>query len=126
MAHSPRFADRELAELERAKILGVRAGAAHRFTGVWVVVVDRRVFVRSWNDAPGGWYRAFRATPHGAIALAGGAELPVRARAVRSDAVRRAVTQAYAAKYHTRASEKWVQGFAEDRREATTLELVPA
>jgi hypothetical protein len=45
--------------LRTAKILGIRAGTAHRVTGVWVVV-EGRGFVRSWNDKPTGWSRAFR------------------------------------------------------------------
>ena len=116
-------ADRE--RLERAKILGVRSGPAHKYTGVWVVLVEGRAFVRSWSDSPTGWYRAFRAEPLGSISI-GGYELAVRGRQVRSEAVRRAVTRAYATKYDTSASAKWVRGFGEARREATTLELVPA
>jgi hypothetical protein len=119
-----RFSEPELAQLERLKILGVRAGVEHRYTGVWLVVVERRVFVRSWNDAPTGWYRAFRAEPRGSISL-GGTDRPVRARQLRSDRLRRAVTEAYAAKYDTKGSQRWVRGFAEAAREATTLELVP-
>ena len=124
MPTAPRFADPELEALDRAKILGVRAGAGHRYTGVWVVVVERRVFVRSWNDKPAGWYRAFRDEPQGSISI-GTTELAVRAAPVRSERLRHAVSAAYAAKYDTKASQKWVQGFAEPAREATTLELVP-
>ena len=94
-------------------------------TGVWVVMVEGRVFVRSWNDSATGWYRAFRAEPVGSISVAG-VEIAVRARQVRSEATRRAVTRAYAGKYDTKASEKWVRGFAQADREATTLELEPA
>lgn len=120
-----RFSERELALLRDAKIVGVRSGDEHRHTGVWVVVVEGRVFVRSWNDKPTGWYRAFRAQPHGSISAAG-QEWSIRARSVRSERLRRAVTDAYAVKYPTKASEKWVRGFAEAEREATTLELLPA
>ena len=55
-----RFPQTTVEAIDRAKILGVRSGDEHRFTGVWVVVVDGRVFVRSWYDKPNGWYRAFR------------------------------------------------------------------
>jgi hypothetical protein len=110
--------------LAQAKILGVRAGAEHRYTGVWVVVVEGRAFVRPWNDKPTGWYRAFRAQPRGSIQLAG-REVAVRARHARSERLRGAVTRAYAEKYNTKASQKWVRGFAEPGREATTLEFVP-
>ena len=110
--------------MAQAKILGVRAGAEHRYTGVWVVVVEGRAFVRPWNDKPTGWYRAFRAEPRGSIQLPG-REIAVRARQTRSERLQNAVTRAYAEKYNTKASEKWVRGFAEPRRAVTTLELVP-
>jgi len=125
MTAARRFPKATLEELDSAKILGVRAGTEHRYTGVWVVVVEGRVFVRSWNDKPAGWYRAFRAEPLGSIELAG-REIPVRARLSRGERLRDAVTQAYAEKYDTKGSEKWVRGFAEPDRAATTLELVPA
>ena len=120
-----RFSKAAIESLDKAKILGVRAGSEHRHTGVWVVVVEGRVFVRSWNDKPTGWYRAFRSEPLGSISV-GKKEIPVRALAVRSERLRRAVSLAYGEKYDTKASEKWVAGFAEPAREANTLELVPA
>jgi hypothetical protein len=127
MAAARGFSASDLEALDRAKILGVRSGDAHKYTGVWVVVVDRRVFVRSWNDKPTGWYRALRAEPRGSITIGrDGTELAVRARHVRSGRLRRAVSEAYARKYDTKASLQWVRGFAEPEREATTLELVPA
>jgi hypothetical protein len=125
MTAARRFSKATLEALANAKILGVRAGTEHRYTGVWVVVVEGRAFVRSWNDKPTGWYRAFQAEPLGSIQLAG-REIPVRARRARGERLRDAVTRAYAEKYDTKASEKWVRGFAEPHRAVTTLELVPA
>lgn len=125
MGTSPRFSDPDLDTLRRAKILGVRSGTEHKYTGVWVVVVGRSVCVRSWSDKPTGWYRAFLKEPRGAITV-GEREIAVRARPVRSARLRHAVSQAFGDKYDTKASLKWVRGFAEARREATTLELVPA
>ncbi|GMV05060.1 MAG: hypothetical protein AMXMBFR53_13400 [Gemmatimonadota bacterium] len=124
MGRSPRFSSDDVAAFRRAKILGVRSGSEHRPTGVWVVVVEGRVFVRSWNDAPGGWCRAFRAEPAGSVQL-GDREIAVRAVATRSPRLRAAVTAAYAAKYPTAGSLQWVEGFAEAWRAANTLELVP-
>lgn len=110
--------------LDAAKILGVRAGATHRWTGVWVVVEEGRAFVRSWNDAPTGWFRAFLAEPEGAIRV-GDREVPVRGDRVRSARLRNAVTAALARKYPTPGSRKWVEGFAEPGRATNTLELTP-
>jgi hypothetical protein len=124
MTAARRFSRPELEELAQAKILGVRAGAEHRYTAVWVVVVEGRIFVRSWNDKPTGWYRAFQAQPLGSIRLAS-REIAVRARRLRGERLRDAVTRAYGGKYNTKASEKWVRGFAEPSRAAATLEFLP-
>ena len=118
------FPDDVVEALSKAKILGVRAGSEHRYTGIWVVVVDGRVFVRSWNDKPTGWFRAFRKQPSGTI-QAGELEIPVRGKPVRSARIRDAVTVAFGEKYNTKGSRKWVEGFAEPARVMTTLEFVP-
>ncbi len=123
-ARNRRFPASVLQALEAAKILGIRAGSEHRFTGVWVVVIEGRVFVRSWNDKPTGWFRAFRDEPGGSIRL-GDREIAVCAKLTRSERLREAVSRAYAAKYPTKASQKWVIGFVEPQRARTTLELVP-
>lgn len=124
MSKNATFSDAVLESLRNSKILGVRAGTEHRYTGVWLVVVEGRLFVRSWNDKPTGWYRAFRKEPNGSAQVAG-IEIPVRAKVTRSARIRDAVTMAFGQKYNTKASRKWVDGFAEPARELTTLELVP-
>lgn len=107
-----------------AKIMGVRAGSEHRYTGVWVVVVDDRVFARSWNDKPTGWFQAFRKEAKGMVQV-GDLEIPVRGKLVRGARVRDAVTAAYGEKYPTKGSRKWVEGFAEPERVANTIEFIP-
>lgn len=120
----PEFAMKIVEELRSAKMLGVRAGTEHRYTGVWVVVVDNRVFARSWNDKPTGWFRAFRNEPTGMIQV-GEREILVRGKLVRSARILDAITVAFGEKYNTKASRKWVEGFAEPTRLATTIEFVP-
>jgi hypothetical protein len=124
MSKDASFADSVVEAVRDAKIIGVRAGTGHRYTGVWVVVVDGRVFVRSWNDKPTGWFRAFREQPCGTMQV-GGLEIPVRARLARGARIRDAVTVEFGEKYDTKASRKWVEGFAEPARALTTLEFVP-
>jgi len=119
-----RFSDDVLDLFRNSKILGVRSGTEHRYTGVWLVVVEGRLFVRSWNDKPTGWFQAFRKEPDGTVEVEK-REIPVRAKLPRSARLRNAVTVAYGEKYNTKASRKWVEGFAEPARELTTLELVP-
>jgi len=124
MSKNDKFDDTLVDEISNAKILGVRSGTEHRYTGVWVVVVDGRVFVRSWNDKPTGWFRAFKKEPSGTIQV-GKREIRVRASVPRSARIRDAVTAAYGEKYPTKGSRKWVEGFAEPERVLTTLEFLP-
>lgn len=124
MSKDATFADTVIEAIRNAKILGVRAGTEHRYTGVWVVTVDDRVFVRSWNDKPTGWFRAFKKQPGGTIQV-GALEIPVRSKPARGARIRDAVTSAFGEKYNTKASRKWVEGFAEPARALTTIEFVP-
>lgn len=111
---------------DEAKILGIRAGsrADHRFTGVWPVVVEGRVFVRSWTVKSGGWYRTFLDDPMGTIQV-GDREVRVRAVRVRSERLRDAVEEAYARKYNTPGAKTYVRGFRTARRREATIEFVP-
>jgi len=125
MSETRRFSKPVLAALTKATILGVRSGTEHRFTGVWMVVVNGRLFVRSWNDKATGWRRAFLEDPRGTIQLLSGRRIRVRARTVTGERLLAAVDAAYASKYHTAASQKWVRGLSRGRRRRTTTELVP-
>jgi hypothetical protein len=120
-----RFPPGVLSLLRRSRILGIRAGLEpHRFLGIWFVLVDGRLFVRPWNDLAGGWHRAFLREPRGAISVSG-REIPVRARKAGGARLFDAVDAAYAEKYDTKASQKWVRGLATTRRRRTTTELLP-
>ena len=120
-----RFPPSVLSLLRDSRMLGIRAGKEpHRFTGIWFVVVNGRIFVRPWYDKPAGWLCAFSIDPRGAMSLSG-CEIPIRARAARSERLFDAVDRAYAEKYNTKASLKWVRGFKTPRRRKTTTELLP-
>jgi hypothetical protein len=118
-----RFSPRLVAEFDATKYMRIRCGD-HRYIHIWVVVVDGRVVVRSWNDKPKGWYRAFLRNPNGAVEI-GGKDVPIRAVRVRSLKLNDAADAGYGAKYTTKANQKYVKGFATAARKANTLELVP-
>ena len=66
-----RFPAGILVAIRDGKILHIRAGSEpHRFIGIWVVVVEGRVFVRSWSLKPRSWYRTFLEEPRGTIQVA--------------------------------------------------------
>lgn len=132
-----RFSRAVAAAIDKSKILGVRAGlrSSHRFTGIWAVVVAGRVFARSWTRKPDGWFRTFLKDPFGTIevgppspkATARQASRKIRVRAVRARGIRirHAVERAYAQKYSTPGSLKYVRGFRTPRRRDATIEFIP-
>lgn len=120
-----RFSDDVLAAIRDGKILGIRAGTEpHRFIGIWAVVVEGRVFVRSWSLKPRSWYRTFLTDPRGAINVEG-REIAVRAVRTRSERLKAAIDRAYVEKYHTPGSIKYAQDMGGEKSRATTTELVP-
>jgi hypothetical protein len=120
-----RFASPIVDAILKDKILRIRAGTEpHRFIGIWAVVVERRVFVRSWSLQERGWYRTLLERPQGAIQL-GGREIPVRAVRTRNTRLVDAVDRAYLEKYRTPGAIKYARDLARAKSRATTTELVP-
>jgi len=114
-----------VAAIRDAKILGIRAGTKpHRVIGIWAVVVEGRVFVRSYSLKPRSWYRVFREEPHGIIEV-NGRRIRVRAIFTRSERLKKLVDRAYAEKYNTPGSLIFVKGFRVNKRRHTTTELTP-
>ncbi len=119
------FSQAILAAIRDGHILGIRAGTQpHRFIGIWAVVVEGRVFVRSWSLKPRSWYRTFLEEPRGAIQV-GEREIVVRAVHTRSERLKDAISRAYLQKYHTPGSIKYARDLGRAKSRATTTELVP-
>ena len=123
---SDRLSKAVVAAIDASSILGVRAGnrSNHRFIGIWAVVVNGRVFARSWTQEPDGWFRTFLADPLGTIQV-GQRKVRVRAVRARGERLRDAIERAYATKYATPGSVKYVRGFRTRRRRDTTIEFLP-
>jgi len=120
-----RFPADIVAALRDGKGLRIRAGTRHRFIGIWVVVVENRVFVRSWSVKTRGWYRAFLTDPRGFVQL-GDRTIPVLAVRTRSARLRDAVDRAYLEKYATPGALKYARDLGSPKSRATTIELRPA
>jgi hypothetical protein len=120
-----RFPEEIVAAVRDGKSLGIRAGIEpHRFIYIWAVVVERRVFVRSWSLKPRSWYRTFLKEPRGVI-LIGGREIPVRAVRTRSERLKNAVDRAYLKKFNTCGLIKFARDLGRTKSRVTTTELVP-
>lgn len=121
-----RFPDDILAIIHKEKIIGIRAGvdSTHRIIGIWAVVVEGRVFVRSWSLKPRSWWRTFLEDPHGIIVIVE-KEIPIRAIKTRSERLKDLVSVAYKEKYNTPESVKFVEDLSREPSRDTTTELVP-
>jgi hypothetical protein len=121
-----RFTDQIFAVIQKEKILGTRAGqdSAHRVIGIWMVVVEGRVFVRSWGLKRRSWWRTFLEDPYGSI-FVGEREISIRAIQTRSERSKDLVSQAYKEKYHTPGPIQYVKEMSRKRSRDTTTELVP-
>ena len=125
MKPNRRFPKAIVTAISNGKILGIRAGTRpHRIIGIWAVVVEGRVFVRSWSLKPRSWYRTLLEEPRGVIVV-NDREIPVRAVFTRSERIKDAVDLAYREKYNTPGSLVYVRGFKNKKRRDTTTELLP-
>lgn len=121
-----RFPDPIVAAIAKSQVLGIRAGRLpHRVIGIWAVVVERRIFVRSWSLKPQSWHRTFLDDPSGVMQI-GGRTFRVRAISTRSERLKAAVSRAYLKKYSTPGSLKFARDLGGAKSRATTTELVPA
>ena len=118
------FSPSQLLILRRGKTLHIRAGVKHRFIGIWMVVVEGRLFARSWSLKALGWYRYLLEDPRGFIKL-GTRTIPVRAIRTRSTRLKTAVDRAYLTKYSTTWEAKYARDLASPKSRAATLELRP-
>lgn len=120
----PRFSARLMAAVRDGRMIRIRAGTRHRFIGIWAVVVDGRVFVRSWSLKPQGWYRTFLVDPRGAIRI-GARVIPIRAVRTRSERLKAAIDRAYLAKYNSPGAIRYARDLGRPRSRGATIELVP-
>ena len=120
-----RFSKSVVEAIRTSKILGIRTGSKpHRIIGIWAVVVEGRVFVRSYSLKERSWYRTFLEEPRGVIEV-NGKQFKVRPVFTRSERLKKLVDKAYAEKFPTPGSRVFVEGFKEKKRRDTTTELVP-
>lgn len=119
------FKNEIIGAIDVGKIIHIKAGTMpHRFIGIWAVVVEGRVFVRSWSLKSRSWYRTFLEDPRGVIQI-GAHEIHVRAIRTRSERLKDAVDRAYLQKYDSPGSIRFARDLGGEKSRATTIELVP-
>ncbi|GAA1390151.1 DUF2255 family protein [Luteococcus peritonei] len=96
-------------------------GSTGTLTWIWSVVVDGRLFVRSYSGTGGRWYGSALAQRTGVITAAGGRH-EVAFTPVSEEALNDRIDEAYRAKYATSA---YLGSMIGQRARAATMELTP-
>ncbi|NWG05783.1 MAG: DUF2255 family protein [Chloroflexi bacterium] len=124
MKSRQRFPDEILSAIRKERMLGIRAGrdSVHRIIGIWVVVVEGRVFARSWSMKPRSWWRTFLEDPYGIIVV-GGKEIPVRAIQTHSERLKDLISAAYKEKYNKPGDIQYVKDMSRKKSRETTTEF---
>jgi hypothetical protein len=105
--------------------IAIRAGSKpHRFIRIWAVVVEGRVFVRSWSLEPRSWYKTLLVEPHGVLQV-GRKTMPFRAVRARGEPLKAAIDRAYLRKYARPSEAGYARDLCGPRSRATTTELIP-
>jgi hypothetical protein len=113
--------------IRETQISSVRVGEDRtKFTGIWMVEVDERIFARSYYLAERSWYTAFLEGKQGAIKC-GSAIVNVKGEKPAEDPIiTEAINKAYEKKYAVKEhNKKWVTGLIQAERVARTMEFIP-
>jgi hypothetical protein len=128
--HGPR--GRPVAAAGRSRLVGavrdawsvaIKIGSKpHRFIRIWAVVVDGRIYARSWSLSPGGWYRTLFTEKHGVLQVAG-KTAPFRAVRARGEALKAAIDRAYLKKYPRPSEAHYARDLCGPASRGSTVEL---
>ncbi len=113
--------------INETQVASLRAGKdREKFTGIWMVEVDGRVFGRSYFFSKRSWYTAFLNGDKGEIKC-GNEIIPVKGlKPAGISTINKLINKAYDKKYSIKAhNKKWVDGLAESERVARTMEFIP-
>jgi hypothetical protein len=113
--------------IDETQITSVRAGKGReKFTGIWMVVVEGRIFGRSYTLSERSWYTTLLSGETGDIKC-GKEIIPVKGVKPRDiKRITEEINTAYEKKYLVKEyNKKWVDGLAEPARVARTMEFIP-
>jgi hypothetical protein len=111
--------------IQHHSLTGIKAGQERpHFLDIWMVVVEGRIFARSWGLSANSWYHTFLKHPQGAIRC-GEQEFAIEAR-VPSDLeqLTPAINQAYLSKYNSEHNRSYAQGIVQAPHTAHTMEFI--
>ena len=122
-----KFSEKFLKCINETQITSLRAGKDRsKFTGIWMVEVDGRIFGRSYSLSERSWYTTFLNGDEGDLKC-GKEIIPVKGvKPADIDNITEAINKAYEKKYLVKAyNKKWVDGLCKTESVARTMEFIP-
>ncbi|MGX5684477.1 DUF2255 family protein [Chryseobacterium cucumeris] len=106
-------------------IIGIKAGHQRpEFMEIWMVVVQNRIFARSWGLAERSWYNAFLKNSTGEIQC-GETIYPIKAIIPEDiNKLTHEINQAYLTKYNSDHNIPYSQGIIQEKHIAKTMEFI--
>jgi hypothetical protein len=111
--------------LDTHTLVGVKAGKdREKFTKIWMLHINDRVFARSWYKKERSWFSAFLQHKKGEINY-GGKILKVKAVKLDSkDAMHKKINKAYIEKYTQPGHVMYATGFSDPGYADYTMEFI--
>ncbi|RXM52870.1 MULTISPECIES: DUF2255 family protein [unclassified Chryseobacterium] len=106
-------------------LIGIKAGSERtEFLEIWMVVIQDRIFARSWGLAEKSWYNTFLKGSTGQIKC-GNTVYRIKAVIPEDiDQLTDEINKAYLAKYNFGRNSKYATGIIEDRHIEKTMEFI--
>ena len=113
--------------IDETQITSVRAGKDRtKFTGIWMVEVEGRIFARSYSLSDRSWYTTFLNSDEGDIKCGKEIILVKGVKPADINTITEAINKAYEKKYLVKAyNKKWVDGLSQPERVERTMEFIP-
>ncbi len=105
-------------------LIGIKAGLQRpTFLDIWMVVVNNRIFARSWGFAKKSWYNSFQQNPTGQLKC-GDNIFDIKA-VIPSDIedLTQNINNAYLTKYNTGHNIDYANGIVEEKHIDKTMEF---
>lgn len=105
-------------------LIGVKGGKERdSFLNIWMVVVDGRVFARTWGKSERSWYTAFLETGEGQIRF-GDRVIDVKGRKPERDPeLTKAINAAYVKRFNQPENLPYAEGITKPEYEDYTMEF---
>ena len=113
--------------INETQITSVRAGKDRtKFTGIWMIEVNGRIFARSYSLSERSWYTTLLGGDSGDIKC-DKEIIPVKGvKPADLNTITQSINKAYEKKYLVKAyNKKWIDGLCQPENVARTMEFIP-